>query len=250
MGMLHPSDARAPMLGRVLVVDDSRVTRMFVERILTPHCIQVRALPGIDEALEMLDASGPIDLLISDVHMASGNGFELLDVVGRLSQPPAVILMTGRQISAEDRKRAESRGAIAFLPKPLTVREILATFERSHRFGTRRTCDRVKAGAPVVLWVEGEDDEPLVASTLHDVSPVGAFIPTEGPLPVGSRVRLRIGPPEDAVSVRGTIIRVQDPSWLKPGGAAVAFDAFEARLGASPRSEGAEESDDASCRES
>lgn len=233
--LVDRSNARAPILGRVLVVDDSRVTRMFVERILTPHCTQVRAVPGIDDALELLDSSGPIDLLISDVHMASGDGFQLLEVVSRLSDPPAIILMTGREISASDRERAADKGAIAFLPKPLTVREILSAFERAHPRGTRRACPRIQAGAPVLLWVEGDEDEPLVASTLHDVSPVGAFIPTEGPLPVGSRVRLRIGHPDDAVSVRGTIIRVQDPSWLKPGGggAAVAFDQFEDGLGRS-----------------
>jgi hypothetical protein len=51
------------------------------------------------------------------------------------------------------------------------------------------------------------------------------MLDTTGPLPVGTKLEFEIVYDEGrAVRVRGTVVRVQEPSWLDPGGVAVHFD--------------------------
>ena len=104
----------ARRIGTILLVDDSRVTRMFVERILRPHCERVVMASGADEGIEVIADEREISLVISDVYMAAGDGFRLLRDLQELPDPPGALLMTGRDISEEDRRRADELGAIGF----------------------------------------------------------------------------------------------------------------------------------------
>ena len=65
-------------LTSVLVVDDSRAMRELLTTLLSTHCQRVMAASSCKEA-EVIDASGDLDLVVCDVYMEDGLGFEVLE---------------------------------------------------------------------------------------------------------------------------------------------------------------------------
>ncbi|VEP14948.1 Hybrid sensor histidine kinase/response regulator [Hyella patelloides LEGE 07179] len=114
-----------------LAVDDSAMMR----RILT-HTLEkigYRVLTAKDgwEALELLNQSPQIQLIISDLEMPKLNGLELLHRLrqnSRLAQIP-VVLLTSRS-SAKHRALAMTLGANAYLTKPYIEQEFLAELRK------------------------------------------------------------------------------------------------------------------------
>jgi len=100
---------------RVLIVDDSPVIRDLVTEVLTTVGLDVTAAHDGSEGFRRVEEAEP-DLVLSDVEMPSMDGFELLRRIRERSPRLPVVMLTTRA-SAEDRKRATSLGANAYLVK-------------------------------------------------------------------------------------------------------------------------------------
>jgi chemotaxis protein histidine kinase CheA len=100
---------------RVLVVDDSPVIRDLVAEVLTSVGLEVTVASDGAAGLRSIEASEP-DLVLSDVEMPDVDGFEMLRQIRTRSQRLPVVMLTTRG-SVEDRKRASSLGANAYLIK-------------------------------------------------------------------------------------------------------------------------------------
>jgi len=79
----------------VLVVDDDTVVRAAAVDILETEGFDVLASAGGDEALEILRSFRPVDLLLTDVHMAPMNGIDLLYRARALRPGLRSILISG-----------------------------------------------------------------------------------------------------------------------------------------------------------
>lgn len=115
-GTPSPTETRARQ--RILIVDDSITTRTLEKNILeaTGYTVQV-AIDG-QEALDVIAAEGPPDLIISDIVMPRVDGFELTRQIKgnpRTAHLP-VILVTSLG-SAEDKARGIEAGADAYIVK-------------------------------------------------------------------------------------------------------------------------------------
>lgn len=100
---------------RVLVVDDSPVITEMMYELLSSAGLQVEIATNGRQALERVEADPP-DLVVSDVEMPLMDGFELLSEIRRRSERLPVVMLTTRG-SIEDRRRASSLGANAFVLK-------------------------------------------------------------------------------------------------------------------------------------
>jgi CheY-like chemotaxis protein len=104
---------------KVLIVDDSKLARMSVAKLLTalhPDWTRLEAKDA-DEAL-MLTRSGGVDLALMDFNMPGRDGLELAAELRALNPAmPLAIISANHQQEVVNRARAV--GA-AFLPKPLT----------------------------------------------------------------------------------------------------------------------------------
>jgi two-component system, chemotaxis family, chemotaxis protein CheY len=110
----------------ILVVDDSLMVRRQVTAALKGlgYTI-VEAVDGLD-ALEKLEASPGIGLIVCDVNMPRMNGIEFLErLSGRGSSVPVVMLTTEGQ--PELMQRAKSLGAKGWLVKPFKPEFLVAT---------------------------------------------------------------------------------------------------------------------------
>lgn len=129
---LHEDDLRTDdaaagneLRARILLVDDNRDMREYVERLLRRRYDVVSMASG-NEALAAAQAHPP-DLVLTDIMMPGMSGFELLAKLradGATSAIP-VILLSARAGEEAQSDGLES-GADDYLVKPFTARELLA----------------------------------------------------------------------------------------------------------------------------
>jgi len=210
---------------RILVVDDSRFMLEVLGRVLAPHCSKMLLASSYRDALRELEQNPGIGAVICDVILPDGNGFQLLEQLASGSKPmPKCLLITARW-SEDDQQRAHSLGAIAYLRKPVSLRDIRTALVMPDSPNPRGSRHRTLAKAWIV---DPERRERLICLGIHDISATGALLDSTGPLPVGTKLEFEIVYSEDqAVRAKATVVRVQEPSWLDAGGAAVHFDWVE-----------------------
>jgi CheY-like chemotaxis protein len=126
-------DAR--LLGlRLLLVEDHRDTADLMRTVLERHGAAVRVVESLAGALDALGRLD-VDVLLSDIAMPDGNGYELLDRLradeqarGRVPVPAvAVTAFAG----AEDRARASASGFQHFAAKPIEPVELVEAVARA-----------------------------------------------------------------------------------------------------------------------
>ncbi|MFL5320919.1 MAG: sigma-54-dependent transcriptional regulator [Myxococcaceae bacterium] len=107
---------------KILVVDDELSMREYLELLLVAAGYSVAAAPGVPQAISQLK-SGGIDLVVSDMKLGSGSGFEVLRAARELPEPPEVILITayGTPATAVEAMRL---GAYDYICKPFDNDEL------------------------------------------------------------------------------------------------------------------------------
>jgi DNA-binding NtrC family response regulator len=113
----------------ILLVDDDSSFRSSVEILLRRNNYNVIPAEGLNEALEVI-RSRKIDLVITDLKMADGSGFDLLTKIRELRQEVAVIMQTayGSVRNAVDAMR---NGAYDYITKPFKNEELLIVIEKA-----------------------------------------------------------------------------------------------------------------------
>lgn len=110
----------------ILVVEDSPTMRQLIsfamKRIPDSHIIE--ATDGVD-ALKKLSSS-PVDIILADINMPVMDGLKLVSLVrGNPLYHTIPIIIVTTEGAEEDRKRALSIGANAYLPKPIQTQELI-----------------------------------------------------------------------------------------------------------------------------
>jgi len=110
---------------RVLLVDDSRLARAELRRLLEafPDIVVAGEARNADEARAQL-AAQPIDLLLLDIHMPGETGFELL---ASLEAAPPVVFTTAYDAHA---LRAFEVNALDYLLKPVQESRLAGALEK------------------------------------------------------------------------------------------------------------------------
>jgi DNA-binding response OmpR family regulator len=112
---------------RILVVEDDEKSRRLLTDVLEYHGFDVCAYPTGEEGLEDARACCP-DAALLDIELPGINGF---DVLARLraesaGAPMPVIAVTA-SVMDQDRKKILAAGFDAYVPKPVNIRDLVAT---------------------------------------------------------------------------------------------------------------------------
>lgn len=108
------------MKAKILIVDDSSVSRMMIRgRIvgLQPNWDILEAADG-DQALTMLASEAP-DFITMDVNMPGMNGFEAVEKIRQVNQSVKIVILTAN-IQESSRDKARQLG-VQFVQKPATL---------------------------------------------------------------------------------------------------------------------------------
>jgi len=121
---VYPTKSTPPYQAKVLVVDDDGVGRITVSGLLKKHGHTVTGAANPTEALALL-AQEHFDLVITDVDMGEEiNGLGLLEIIKQNYPGTNVIVMSGEAAAARA-EEASTKGASAFVPKPLEAATLL-----------------------------------------------------------------------------------------------------------------------------
>lgn len=112
----------------ILVVDDAADTRELIRRQLAPHYQTVLTVPGIQEAIELLQQQ-KFNLVITDLKLLGASGLELVRYVRENFRNTGIMMITG-YATIEGAVTALKQGVEEYLPKPFTNAELITTVSR------------------------------------------------------------------------------------------------------------------------
>jgi two-component system sensor histidine kinase/response regulator len=121
---------------RVLIVDDNRTNRRILLDQMRNWAIRAGAVESGELALSELDAAqragDPYSLILTDVHMPSMDGFDLIREIGRRRElKPATIMMLSSGGQGGDSARCEELGVAAYILKPIRGDELRGAIARA-----------------------------------------------------------------------------------------------------------------------
>ena len=183
---------------RILVVDDEKSMREFLEIMLSQEGYDVTLAESGSKACRILDKHR-FDLVITNIRMKDVDGIDVLKK-SRAVQPGTRVVLISAFATAETAVEAMKEGAYDYIPKPFKVKEFKAIVEeallskekpleeetfqgkRQHHFGLfigesepmKKVYDLVRrvAGTKSNIMISGESGtgKELVARAIHDLS--------------------------------------------------------------------------------
>jgi CheY-like chemotaxis protein len=116
---------------KILLVEDAKSMRKIEMKILASIGFDniLEANDGV-EAVEILESTAGIDLVISDWNMPNMSGYELLVAIRQHAQYQNVpFIMATAQADREQAQKADNAGCNGFIPKPFTGGELKKQIE-------------------------------------------------------------------------------------------------------------------------
>lgn len=148
-------------MSNILVIEDEPAIAESISYALRREGYAVHAAATLSEAEQALVG---VDLIVLDLMLPDGSGFDLLGRLRREGESPAVIVLSSRDAEA-DRVAALETGADDYVTKPFSPREIVARV----RAVLRRA--RPRAGAASVP-AQGTTVQARPGSARSDVPPL------------------------------------------------------------------------------
>ena len=115
------------MSGKILIVDDSALSRRTLRRILETGGYEVVEANDGMTALEVYFLEKP-RLVLLDLVMKGMYGLDVL-VKLREMDPKALVVVASADIQSSTRKMVDEAGALAFINKPFVTEQVLAAVE-------------------------------------------------------------------------------------------------------------------------
>jgi DNA-binding NtrC family response regulator len=193
------------MAERILVVEDDRALRDFLEEALTVSGYAVSPHPTADSALRSVIASDEVDLVVTDLVLPGMRGHELLREL-RTRRPELNVVVITAFGSIDSAIEMIKAGAYDYLTKPFGTDDLLLTVERALSDSRpRREAARLARAAvapprgfvgasvpmqqlfallgrvadshhPVLVTGESGTGKELIARALHDHSGRSSFV--------------------------------------------------------------------------
>ncbi len=119
--ILRPTASKRTRPSRILLVEDHEPTRTSLAHLLSRRHYDVTTANGVEEAVALAKVQG-FDLLVSDIGLPDGDGYELMRILHRDYDMKGIAL-TGFGME-EDIERSRVAGFVTHLTKPITVQAL------------------------------------------------------------------------------------------------------------------------------
>lgn len=113
--------------GLILIVEDHPDTNLSLQWLLKREGYDVLSAMNMQQGLD-LAAAHEVDLLISDIGLPDGTGWEMMQQIST-TKPLKAIALSGFG-TEDDKKRSKDAGFLEHLTKPYNIPELKRTVER------------------------------------------------------------------------------------------------------------------------
>lgn len=129
VSIVQPRNSQQKLMprGKILIVEDHPDTNLSLQWLLKREGYDVLSATNMKEGLDLAE-NNTIDLLISDIGLPDGTGWELMQQL-RILKPTKAIALSGFG-TEEDKKRSIDSGFLEHLTKPYNIPELKSTVER------------------------------------------------------------------------------------------------------------------------
>lgn len=110
----------------ILTVDDETVVRELIGEALTAAGFRVTGVGTTQEALQVVQHDPP-DLILTDLQLEDGDGFELAERVKAAAPQIPIVLLTGMLFDPEVLQGPAWAQIAAYVPKTSSLEQILQT---------------------------------------------------------------------------------------------------------------------------
>ena len=133
----------------ILIIDDDSALSDITKDMLEDYGYSVGQAFGVDEAFEVL-TDKRYDLIILDINLPDGTGFEVCEELRRVSSVP--VIFASARTSVDDRIYGFEKGGDDYLPKPFSMKELLVRVNALIRrtYGSEESEETVSFGDVVV----------------------------------------------------------------------------------------------------
>ena len=121
------------MSGKILIVDDSALSRRTLRRILEPAGYEVVEADDGMTALEMYFLEKP-GVVLLDLVMKGMYGLDVLVKLREMDQGARVVVASA-DIQSSTRKMVDEAGALGFITKPFVSQQVIAAVEAALKEG-------------------------------------------------------------------------------------------------------------------
>lgn len=118
---------------RILIVDDNRVTLLFLDELLSEE-YEVVTKQDPSEALDYI-YSDTVDLVVSDYKMPKMNGVELFHEIKQIHRNVPFIMISAEN-NDENVQKAKEAGVDSYMYKPLNIGTFLNTVKSTLNLNT------------------------------------------------------------------------------------------------------------------
>ncbi len=121
---------KSQIKAKILVVDDEENIRKSLKMILEYEGYQFLEAADGEEALQCIEDTVGLDLVLLDIKLPGRDGLEILSEIKKRPYPPEVIIISG-QGTIQTAVEATKLGAFEFLEKPLHRDRVLLTIRNA-----------------------------------------------------------------------------------------------------------------------
>jgi two-component system, sensor histidine kinase and response regulator len=159
---------------RVLIVDDNLTNRRILMTMLSRWGMRPTAVESVERAMAELASAmpsgAPYELILTDMHMPNGDGFELIEAIQSSDNPaPPTIVMLTSGARGGDVERCQELGVSAYLLKPVREAELRSAIARavrryqtgSHASAKTQKSNAVEKPAGISLHILVAEDNPI-----------------------------------------------------------------------------------------
>ncbi|HWU86568.1 MAG TPA: sigma-54 dependent transcriptional regulator [Kofleriaceae bacterium] len=175
--MLRGTRTEVTDVARILIVDDDRSIRRTLEKFLGGEGYDVSTAADAPSAIASAAAA---DLMLLDLGLPGGSGFDVLSAMSGCDNPPEIIVVTARD-DMQSTVKAIQLGAYEYVVKPVDI-------DRLHAV-VKRALDGRDARTQLAEFVSPRAEEPQVGDILgkspqiRDVwKQIGAVSTTRAPV--------------------------------------------------------------------
>lgn len=126
---------------KVMIIDDDKDLVLLVQDLLEDNGYEVNVAHSIDDAYEKLTNYKP-DVILLDINLPDGLGFELCEELRRVSQVP--VIFASARTSEDDKVKGLDIGGDDYIAKPFSLKELLSRINSVLRrtYGSKKPMDR------------------------------------------------------------------------------------------------------------
>ena len=121
----------------ILLIDDETDVRNSLSKFIKKLGHTVSCAKNGDDGIRKFNHEN-VDLVITDIRMPGMDGIELLRRIKQVQRSPAIVIVITGHGDMENAIKALKYGAYDYLQKPIDVRELAITIERSIEYAALR----------------------------------------------------------------------------------------------------------------